>query len=111
MATYVLIHGASSDTWYWHRVVPLLGDRGHEAEAPDLPIDDDVAGLGEYADTVIDAVDNRRDLILVAQSMVGFNAPIICTRMLGGRAMPAWGCRPTVCSIRSPSSCTMSRTR
>ena len=24
MATYVLIHGAASDSWYWHRVIPQL---------------------------------------------------------------------------------------
>ena len=24
MATYVLIHGAGSDSWYWHLVVPEL---------------------------------------------------------------------------------------
>jgi|SRR5579859_2464826 len=45
MATYVLIHGASSDSWYWHRVIPQLLERGHEVVAPDLPIDDDSAGL------------------------------------------------------------------
>jgi len=81
MATYVLIHGASSDSWYWHRVVPLLLERGHDVVAPDLPSDDDAAGLAEYADAVIDAVGSRRDLILVAQSMAGFTAPIVCSRL------------------------------
>ena len=27
MATYVLIHGAGSDSWYWHLVVPELRAR------------------------------------------------------------------------------------
>ena len=32
MATYVLIHGAASDSWYWHRVLagftaPLVCER------------------------------------------------------------------------------------
>ncbi len=27
MATYVLIHGAASDSWYWHRVLPELQAR------------------------------------------------------------------------------------
>jgi hypothetical protein len=49
--------------------------------APDLPIDDDAAGLTEYADAVVAAIGDRRDLILVAQSMAGFTAPIVCTRL------------------------------
>ena len=81
MATYVLIHGASSDSWYWHRVVPELRQRGHDVVAPDLPSDDDAAGLAEYADAVIDAIGDRRDLFLVAQSMAGFTAPLVCVRV------------------------------
>src|SRR5437016_5617198 len=81
VATYVLIHGASSDSWYWHRVVPELQGRGHDVVAPDLPSDDDAAGLAEYADAVVAAIGVRRDLILVAQSMAGFTAPIVCERL------------------------------
>jgi pimeloyl-ACP methyl ester carboxylesterase len=81
MATYVLMHGAGSDSWYWHRVVPLLVAAGHEVVAPDLPADDDTAGFGEYADTVVRAIGDRSDVILVAQSLAGFTAPIVCTRV------------------------------
>src|SRR5947209_10187488 len=81
MTSYVLIHGARSDSWYWHRVIPQLQKRGHDVVAPDLPSDDDAAGLSEYAETVIDAIGDRRDLILVAQSMAGFTAPIVCERL------------------------------
>jgi pimeloyl-ACP methyl ester carboxylesterase len=80
MATYVLIHGAGSDSWYWHRVVPLLAARGHDVVAPDLPADDG-AGLAEYTDAVVEAVGSRRDLILVAQSMGGFTAPLVADRL------------------------------
>jgi pimeloyl-ACP methyl ester carboxylesterase len=80
MATYVLIHGAGSDSWYWHRVVPLLEARGHDVVAPDLPVDDDRAGLQEYVQTVLDAIGERRDLVLVAQSLGGFTAPVVCDR-------------------------------
>jgi pimeloyl-ACP methyl ester carboxylesterase len=48
MATYVLIHGASSDSWYWHLVVPKLQELGHDVIAPDLPCDDDAAGFEEH---------------------------------------------------------------
>ena len=46
MATYVLIPGAGSDSWYWHLVTPLLRERGHDVVAVDLPCDDDSAGFG-----------------------------------------------------------------
>jgi pimeloyl-ACP methyl ester carboxylesterase len=79
--TYVLIHGASSDSWYWHRVVPLLRELGQDVVAPDLPSDDDAAGLSEYADAVVEAIGDRTDLILVAQSLAGFTAPLVCERL------------------------------
>lgn len=82
MATYVLIHGASSDSWYWHRVVPELRARGHDVVAPDLPSDDDAAGISEYVDAVVDAIGRRRgELVVVAQSMGGFTAPVVCERV------------------------------
>jgi pimeloyl-ACP methyl ester carboxylesterase len=81
MATYVLIHGAGSDSWYWHLVVPELRARGHEVVAPDLPCDDDAAGLSEYVDVVLDSIGGRTDLVVVAQSMAGFTAPLLCNRV------------------------------
>jgi pimeloyl-ACP methyl ester carboxylesterase len=81
MATYVLIHGAGGDSWYWHLVIPELRARGHDVLAPDLPVDDDSAGLAEYTDTVVNAMGDRTDLILVAQSMAGFTAPMVCERV------------------------------
>jgi pimeloyl-ACP methyl ester carboxylesterase len=81
MATYTLIHGAGGTSWYWHRVVPLLELEGHDVVAVDLPCDDDRAGLTDYADTVVEAVGGRTGLILVAQSLAGFTAPLVCTRV------------------------------
>jgi len=81
MATYVLIHGAGSDSWYWHLVAPELQDLGHDVIAVDLPSTDDTAGLSEYTDQVIEAIGNRRELVLVAQSMAGFTAPLVCDRL------------------------------
>ena len=77
MATYVLIHGADSTSWYWHLVAPELEARGHDVVAVDLPADDDAAGLDEYTDVVVDAIGDRREVILVAQSMAGFTAPLV----------------------------------
>lgn len=81
MATYVLIHGAADSAWYWHLLEAELRNRGHDVVAPDLPCDDDSAGLAEYADTVVDAIGNRTDLVVVAQSFGGFTAPLVCERV------------------------------
>ena len=80
MATYVLIPGGGGDPWEWHRLVPELVARGHDAIAVRLPAEDDEAGWSEYADTVIEAVADRADLVVVAASMGGFTAPIVCAR-------------------------------
>jgi len=81
VATYVLIHGAGGDSWYWHRVVPRLASLGHDVVAVDLPCDDDAAGLSEYADCVVDATGAGRRAIVVAQSLGGFTAPLVCGRL------------------------------
>jgi pimeloyl-ACP methyl ester carboxylesterase len=75
--TFVLIPGAGGTAWYWHRVIPLLREAGHEAIAVDLPGDDPRAGLPEYAGLVGAAVDGRPDTVLVAQSLGGFTAPMV----------------------------------
>jgi pimeloyl-ACP methyl ester carboxylesterase len=80
MATYVLIHGAGDVGWYWHLVEIELRARGHDVVAPDLPCEDDSAGLPEYADAVIEAIGDRTDLVVVAQSLGAFTAPLVCDR-------------------------------
>ena len=81
MTTYALIHGAGDVGWYWHLVEAELRARGHDTIAPDLPCDDDSAGLPEYADSVAGAIGDRTDLIVVAQSLGGFTAPLVCDRV------------------------------
>ena len=80
MATYVLIHGAGSDAWFWHRVTPLLRDRGHDVVTMDMPVGDEDAGLAEYTDVVLEAIGERSDLIVVAQSLGGLVGPLVCAR-------------------------------
>ena len=67
--------------WYWHLLEAELRRRGHDVVAPDLPSEDDSAGLPEYADTVVDAIGDRADLVVVAQSFGGFTAPLVCDRL------------------------------
>jgi pimeloyl-ACP methyl ester carboxylesterase len=80
MASFVLVPGAGGMAWYWHRVVPLLRAAGHDAIAVDLPGDDPRTGLAAYADIVIRASEGRSEIVLVAQSLAGFTAPLVCAR-------------------------------
>jgi len=82
MATFVFIHGAGGRGSYWDRVAEPLHAAGHDTVAVDLPCDDDAAGWSEYADSVVEAIGDRRgDLVLVAQSLGGFTAPLVADRV------------------------------
>jgi pimeloyl-ACP methyl ester carboxylesterase len=81
VSTYVLIHGAGSDSWYWHLVAPQLEALGHAVVAPDLPCDDATADFETYADVVVAAIGDRTDLVVVGQSLGGFTAPLVCARV------------------------------
>lgn len=78
MSTVVLVPGAGGAAWYWHRVVPELERRGHEAIAVDLPTGDPAAGVADYADAIVLAAGGRTGVVLVAQSLGGFSAPLAC---------------------------------
>jgi pimeloyl-ACP methyl ester carboxylesterase len=79
-AMFVLIPGAGGMAWDWHRIVPLLKKAQHEAIAIDLPADDPKAGLSDYADIVVRAIGAWTNVVLVAQSLGGFTAPLVCAR-------------------------------
>jgi pimeloyl-ACP methyl ester carboxylesterase len=81
VATYVPIHGAGDRAWHWHLVAAELRQRGHDVVAVDLPSEDESAGLSEYADTVVEAIGDRGDLVVVAHSLGGFTAPLVCARV------------------------------
>ncbi|MDH6122258.1 alpha/beta hydrolase [Kitasatospora sp. GAS204B] len=87
MAIHVLVPGADGRAWYWHRLVPELRARGHETVTMDLP-DEDSAGLAEFADAICEAVQvtvgeraGQQRLVVVAQSLGGFSAPLVCGRL------------------------------
>ena len=82
MATFVLIPGAGgAGKVYWHEVVAELTARGHTAIPVEIAGDDPALGLPEYAAVTDEAIGERREVVLVAQSMGGFTVP-----MLGKRA-------------------------
>ena len=45
-----------------------------------LPAGDDSADWAEYAEAIVSDVGDRNRLILVAQSLAGFSAPLVCER-------------------------------
>jgi pimeloyl-ACP methyl ester carboxylesterase len=80
VSAFALIHGGGSSAWDWHLVAPELRARGHDPVAVDLPTEDDTAGRWDYADTVVEAVGDRRELIVVGHSLGGFTASLVCAR-------------------------------
>jgi pimeloyl-ACP methyl ester carboxylesterase len=76
--TYILIPGAGGNATYWDWVVPHLTACGCSVIPVGLPCDDDSAGLAAYRDRVGElAGDVTGPLILVAQSMGAFTAPLV----------------------------------
>jgi pimeloyl-ACP methyl ester carboxylesterase len=81
MATFALIHGGGGSAWDWHLVIPALQEHGHDAVAVDLPSDEESAGWDEYADAVVQAIGDRRGVVVVGHSLGGFTAPLVCVRV------------------------------
>jgi pimeloyl-ACP methyl ester carboxylesterase len=76
----VLIPGAGGLGWYWHLVQRDLQARGYEALAVDLAAGGR-NGLPTYVDAVVDAIGDRSEVALVAQSLGAFTAPLVCQRV------------------------------
>jgi pimeloyl-ACP methyl ester carboxylesterase len=81
VSTFALIHGGGGSSWDWHLVSSELREYGHDPVAVDLPSEDDSAGWWDYADTVVQAVVDRSDLVVVGHSLGGFTAPLVCARV------------------------------
>jgi pimeloyl-ACP methyl ester carboxylesterase len=81
MSTFALIHGGGDAGWHWHLVARELRRLGHDVVAPDLPCDDDSAGLQDYAEAVIEAIGKRKQLVVVGHSYGGFTAPLVAARV------------------------------
>jgi DNA-binding NarL/FixJ family response regulator len=80
VATFALIHGGGGGALDWHLVAPALREYGHDPVAVDLPKEDPSAGWSEYADTVVQAVGDGGDLVVVGHSLGAFTAPLVCAR-------------------------------
>ena len=67
----VLIHGAYTSPWHWHRLVPYLEDAGCDVVVPELPVDDASAGIERYVAAVEEAVGSWDEPHLVVGSSLG----------------------------------------
>ena len=81
VATFVLIHGGGRGAWDWHLLVPELASRGHDVVVPQLPIDDCSAGFTEFRRAVVNAVGDRRDLVVVGHSYGAFTTPLVADQL------------------------------
>jgi SAM-dependent methyltransferase len=81
VTTYAFVHGAGDGAWSWALVAGELRARGHDTVTLDLPSEDESAGWWDYAGAVADAIGDREDVVLVAHSLGGFTAPLVCTRV------------------------------
>lgn len=81
MTTFVYLHGAGGRGSDWDLVASRIRSAGHEVLAVDLPCEEQV-GLDAYVDVVVDAIGDRPGgVVLVAQSLAGFIAPLVCERV------------------------------
>ena len=81
MATFVLIHGGGDVGWYWHLVEAELRRARTRRGRPRPAVRRRFRWAAEYADAVVDAVGDRRHLVVVGQSYGGFTAPLVADRL------------------------------
>ena len=80
MATFVLIPGAGTDPRVFDATIEALGTLGHCGLAPALPLDDADAAPSDHAEAVVRALPADDELIVVAQSLGAFAAPLVAAR-------------------------------
>lgn len=79
MATFAILPGGGDSPSSWELVTANLRELGHDAIAIDLPVEDPDAGWDDYAKTTAAAVRGRPDVVVVAHSLGGFTAPLVCS--------------------------------
>jgi pimeloyl-ACP methyl ester carboxylesterase len=80
VATFVLIPGAGTDPRVYDATIEALGALGHGGLAPTLPLDDPDAAPSDHADAVVGVLPTDAELIVVAQSLGAFAAPLVAAR-------------------------------
>ncbi len=80
MKTFVLIPGAGTDPLVYAATIEALGDLGHLALAPPLPLRDENARPSDHADAIVAALPDDAGLVVVAQSLGAFTGPLVAAR-------------------------------
>jgi pimeloyl-ACP methyl ester carboxylesterase len=78
--SFALVPGAGGNAGFWQLVEPLLQEAGYHSVAVSLP-NWPGATLADQADAIVAAADASTEIILVAQSMGAFSAPLACDRL------------------------------
>ncbi|OBH62120.1 alpha/beta hydrolase [Mycobacterium colombiense] len=85
MTLFTLLHGGMHFGSSWDAVTQELVRQGHPVVAPDLPVDDDSAGAGDWARVALDAIERAvqdwapTNVVVVAHSISGLCAPVLAT--------------------------------
>ena len=102
MATFVLIHGSMHGAWCWRDLEPALAKLGHRSLSVDLPCEDPLAGLDEYARIVLDALEaaprdlaDGEPLVFVGHSLGSRTVPVVADRHPSARMV-------FLCSVPTP---------
>ncbi len=79
--TFGLVHGAWHGAWCWTLLIDELQALGYKSVAMDMPIDDPTANFDNYADSVVDALEDETNLVLVGHSRAGNVLPRAAGRL------------------------------
>ena len=82
MATFCLIHGNWHDGSCWAPLIGPLRERGHDAVAPDLPLEDPAASWEERIDSPLRALDGvEGQVVVVAHSASSGYGALVADRL------------------------------
>lgn len=84
MTLFALLHGGMHRGSCWDMVCDELHRLGHRTVAPDLPVEVDEVGAGEWAQVAAEAIDRAvgladRNVIAVGHSISGLILPVVAT--------------------------------
>jgi pimeloyl-ACP methyl ester carboxylesterase len=77
MTRFLLVHGAWHGGWCFDALARALEERGHEVEAPDLPMDRPPADVNRYADLL---APHAEAAVVVGHSLGGVTIPFVAER-------------------------------
>lgn len=79
--TMAYVHGAGQHPACFDKMAALAIAEGCDTLAPSLPIEDPEATQADYAQCVVDEIQDRENIVLVGHSMGGRVAPRVATKL------------------------------